>query len=270
MRRALRAPPCHDALREPRRGRRPGCGPPAGSSSLRRSRPPRWSSAWPRSVRAVRTTFPGATCHMSVVIVSPGNTTPEKRTSNALSFARVVAAVRLQHRAAGVSVGAEAVEDRAVEAAHRGELRVGVQRVHVARESVDERLLRQRLHADRLVGRAVRAARCARRSGPRSPPKPPSPRTKMLDGVAEDELALGVDRVGLDHDDGALALVVDRLDRRRGRERAARRDRRVDARSACSPCSTMAGFTCIAPPRFSMAGNDGTTANVGSTFSSRS
>src|SRR5439155_23409063 len=40
------------------------------------------STASPRSVLAVSTIFPGAICHMSVVIVSPGKTTPEKRTSN--------------------------------------------------------------------------------------------------------------------------------------------------------------------------------------------
>ena len=38
----------------------------------------------------------------------------------------------------------------------------------------------------------------------------------------------------------------------------------------CSPWSTIAGFTCMAPPRFSMAGNAGTTANIGSTARSRS
>src|SRR5262249_55697181 len=41
-------------------------------------------TASPRSVLAARTIFPGSTCHMSVVMVSPGNTTPEKRTSNDL------------------------------------------------------------------------------------------------------------------------------------------------------------------------------------------
>src|SRR5207245_794660 len=40
------------------------------------------STASPRSVLAVSAIFPGASCHMSVVIVSPGKTTPEKRTSN--------------------------------------------------------------------------------------------------------------------------------------------------------------------------------------------
>src|SRR5262245_27458332 len=45
------------------------------------------STASPRSVLAVRTICPGPTCHMSVVIVSPGNTTPEKRTSDDLKRA---------------------------------------------------------------------------------------------------------------------------------------------------------------------------------------
>ena len=36
-------------------------------------------STSPRSVRAVSTTLPGSTCHMSVVMVSPGKTTPAKR-----------------------------------------------------------------------------------------------------------------------------------------------------------------------------------------------
>src|SRR5207244_3288297 len=40
------------------------------------------STASPRSVLAVSAIFPGAICHMSVVMVSPGKTTPEKRTSN--------------------------------------------------------------------------------------------------------------------------------------------------------------------------------------------
>ena len=37
----------------------------------------------------------------------------------------------------------------------------------------------------------------------------------------------------------------------------------------CSPCSTITGFTSMAPPRFSMAGKAGMTAKVGSTFRSR-
>ena len=52
--------------------------------------------------------------------------------------------------------------------------------------------------------------------GPRSPPKPPSPRTKIDDGGAEEQLALLVHRFRPDDHDGALALVVDRLDGRRG------------------------------------------------------
>src|SRR5262249_13649165 len=42
------------------------------------------STASPRSVLAVSAILPGSTCHMSVVMVSPGKTTPEKRTSKDL------------------------------------------------------------------------------------------------------------------------------------------------------------------------------------------
>src|SRR5216117_860353 len=48
---------------------------------------------------------------------------------------RLVVAVRLQHRAPRVPVGAEAVQDRPVVAAELREVGVGVQRVHVARET---------------------------------------------------------------------------------------------------------------------------------------
>src|SRR5207249_9128466 len=88
-------------------------------------------------------------------------------------------------------------------------------------------------------------------------------------GVAEEGAALRVDALGLDHNQRALHLVVDRLDHGVvvivplvG----------ISACSSmrCSPCSTMAGFTSMAPPRLSMAGKDGMTANVGSTCRSRS
>src|SRR5439155_4017411 len=75
--------------------------------------------------------------------------------------------------------GAEAVQDRPVVAAELREVGVGVQRVHVARETVEERLLRERLHGDRLVG-GRSGGRLRGPLGPRSPPKPPSPRAKML------------------------------------------------------------------------------------------
>src|SRR5262249_44114660 len=55
---------------------------PAPQVAISAALPARTAS--PRSVFATSTTFPGAICHMSAVIVSPGNTTPEKRTSKAL------------------------------------------------------------------------------------------------------------------------------------------------------------------------------------------
>src|SRR5262249_39664501 len=69
---------------------------------------------------------------------------------------RVVVAPRRQDGAPGVPVGAEPVQDGTVEAAHGRELRIGVQRIHVAREAIDERLLRERLVGDGLVGLALR------------------------------------------------------------------------------------------------------------------
>ena len=85
-------------------------------------------------------------------------------------------APRLQQRAPGEPVGAQPVQDRAVEAAHRGERRVGVQRVAVARQPVDERLVGRRLQRDLVIGRASAGGSFCGPDGPRSPPQPPSPR----------------------------------------------------------------------------------------------
>src|SRR5581483_10687212 len=78
-----------------RRARRPRRGRAAREEERRSDEPsqvatsaaPAESTASPRSVIAVSTMRPGATCHMFVVMVSPGKTTPEKRTSNAFSRA---------------------------------------------------------------------------------------------------------------------------------------------------------------------------------------
>ena len=78
----------------------------------------------------------------------------------------------------GEPVGAEPVQDRAVEAAHLGELGIGVQRVPVAAEAVRERLVGPRLVGDDLVGVAV-GRHVRGPDGPRSPPKPPSPRMNI-------------------------------------------------------------------------------------------
>jgi hypothetical protein len=119
------------------------------------------------------------------------------------------------------------MQDGTVVAPELREVRVGVERVHVAGEPVDERLLRQRLVRDRLVGLPVRrhvprpartaiaaeAALAAREDAHR---------------VAEEEATLGIDGVGLDDDECRLPLVVDGLHRGRGRELAARRDGAVE------------------------------------------
>src|SRR4029077_2188490 len=67
----------------------------------------------------------------------------------------LVVAPRLEERAPAEAEGAEAVEDRAIVAAELREVRVGMQRVHVAREAVDQGLLRERLRRHGLVGRPV-------------------------------------------------------------------------------------------------------------------
>src|SRR5437899_6879333 len=101
-----------------------------------------------------------------------------------------------------------------------------MERVHVARKAVEESLLGQRLRRDRLVrlpvGRDVpRAARAAVAA------EAALAACEDARGVAEEEAALLVYALGLDDDQRGLRLVVDRLDGRRGRDRAARRDRRV-------------------------------------------
>ena len=69
---------------------------------------------------------------------------------------RVRAAQHVQQRPAGEAVAAQPVEDRPVEPAGGGERRVGVQRVAVAVEPVDERLVGRRLVRDLVVGRHLR------------------------------------------------------------------------------------------------------------------
>src|SRR5262249_39533936 len=61
----------------------------------------------------------------------------------------------VDHRLAHDPVGAEPVDDRAVEAAELRELGVRVQRVLVAREAIEQRLLRQRARFEHPVGRAL-------------------------------------------------------------------------------------------------------------------
>src|SRR3546814_15325328 len=54
---------------------------------------------------------------------------------------RIVAAQRGEERAPGDAIGAKPVEDRPVEARRGGDRGVGMERIIVAREAVDQRLL---------------------------------------------------------------------------------------------------------------------------------
>ena len=65
---------------------------------------------------------------------------------------RVAGAHRVQERPAGEAVAAQAVQDRTVEATDRGERRVRVQRVAVAGQPVDERLVDRGLVGHDVVG----------------------------------------------------------------------------------------------------------------------
>ena len=80
----------------------------------------------------------------SIVTVSPGNTGEENRADVLLEGGRIVVGIGLQHAAAGDAVGAHAVQDRPRKAGLLGKLRIGVQRVAVAAQAVDQRLVRPR------------------------------------------------------------------------------------------------------------------------------
>ena len=96
----------------------------------------------PSSPVVWKTASPSPSTHIFTVSASPGKTGDEKRPSIEREPGRVAAAQRVQQRPAGEAVGAQPVQDRPVEAAHRGERRVGVQRVAVARQPVEQRLVR--------------------------------------------------------------------------------------------------------------------------------
>ena len=130
----------------------------------------------------------------------------------------------VQEAATGEPVGAEAVEDRTVEAAHGGEGRVVVQRVAVARQPVDQRLVGAGLQLDGVVGVAVRGlVRVARRTAVAAPAALAADVGRhagveqRLAGVDEGGLALGDDH-------RALALVVDAGDLAHGLELTLHRD----------------------------------------------
>src|SRR5579871_5038997 len=75
---------------------------------------------------------------------------------------QIAAARALQDGAAGEAVGAQPVQDRAVEAAELRHRRIGVQRVDVAGEAVEQRLLARRLLDHFEVRRARRRLQLGR------------------------------------------------------------------------------------------------------------
>ena len=117
--------------------------------------------------------------HIETVSSSPGITGFEKRPSIERKRFGVAAAQRVQQRAAGEAVGAEPVQDRALEAAELREGGIGVERVAVAREPVEQRLVDARRVAS-ARGRACAPGQLEATAGPRSPPKPPSPRKNAV------------------------------------------------------------------------------------------
>ncbi len=101
---------------------------------------------------------------IEIVSVSPGMTGFEKRPSIALKRFGIRAAERVQQRAAGEAVGAEAMEDRAIEAAHLRESGIGVERIAIARQAIGQRLILARRVRDFVVGLAGRKREGRRRA----------------------------------------------------------------------------------------------------------
>ena len=108
------------------------------------------------ATEVVNTASPSPVFHIATVSASPGSTGEAKRRLDVVELGDVAVAQAVQQRPTGEPVAAQAVEDRAVEAAHRGELRVAVQRVAVAAEPVDQRLVGRGLVGDLDVGGALR------------------------------------------------------------------------------------------------------------------
>ena len=143
--------------------------------------------------------------------VSPGMTGLREPALDRLEPRRVAAAHRVEQRPAGEPVGAQPVEDRLREAGQRRERRVGVQRVAVAVESVEQRLVGAGRVRDDLVGRAVgrdvaRAARAAVAAPAALTPD------EGRHGGGPQQVAAGLAGLALEHDHRGLALVVHRGD----------------------------------------------------------
>ena len=154
------------------------------------------SARSPSATLAVPTIRPSS-CQPRTRSVSPGKTTPANFAAKPPTEPGVATEQGVGELAQHDAVGAQAVQDRRREAGRLGERRVGVQRVAVAAQAVEQRLLRGdrvrhvgvgrpvRQH-DRLGGAAVAAPaalapdedrgpdRPERRRPPRTSPRPPA------------------------------------------------------------------------------------------------
>ena len=92
---------------------------------------------------------------------------------------RIVFADRGDDRAAGGAVGAKPVQDRTREARHLREGGIAVQRIAVARQRIEKRLIGARIAFVHEIGRA-RGNGCGSGAPSFGPPKPPSPRAKIV------------------------------------------------------------------------------------------
>ena len=178
--------------------------------------------------------------------------------------AGIGAAQGVEQRPPGEAVRAQAVQDRAVEAGEGGEARIGVQRVAVAGQPVQQRLRRQRRVADLVVGGAV--GRHVLRAG-RAALAAEAALAADEDRTAQRVQRLAVaDRLGLGDDDPGLLLVVHRDDRDVSVALPSTGTSRCSV-TACVPWTTIAGLNV---PAFFNADPIAvpqpiTTGNVGST-----
>src|SRR5581483_11859381 len=108
------------------------------------------------------------------------------------------------------------------------ELRIGVQRVAVARQAVGEGLVLTRRVGDDVVGLAVGGLVAGRRAAVAAPAAFAADEHGRA-GAEQRVAGLGVDRLRLGHDHRARALVVDAGDAAHGAGRALDRDLAVEA-----------------------------------------
>ena len=102
--------------------------------------------------------------HTLMSSASPGITGDAKRPAIDTKRAGIAVAHRVQQPARRESVGAQAVQDRHVEAAHGRERRVAVQRVAVAVQPIQQRLVGAGLIRHHMIRRSGRCFELGRRT----------------------------------------------------------------------------------------------------------